>query len=61
MNFGCPVVSSTAEGLKETCGPAAYYIDPLSVESMHKGIEEVLENQILGLQPRYHRNCDQRC
>lgn len=47
MNFGCPVVSSTAEGLKETCGPAAYYVDPLSVEAMHKGIEEVLENQIL--------------
>ena len=47
MSFGCPVIVSHIEGLKETCGPAAFYIDPLCIDSMYRGMKEVLENQVL--------------
>ncbi len=47
MCFGCPVIASHIEGLKETCGPAAYYVDPLSTSSMYRGMKEVLENGVL--------------
>jgi len=47
MACGCPVVVSKTGSLPEVCGDAAYYIDPLDVESIYKGIYEVLTNKSL--------------
>lgn len=44
MGFGCPVIASKIGGLLEACGEAAFYIDPLSVQSIYHGMKEVLEN-----------------
>lgn len=45
MAFGCPVISSPEGGLKEACGDAAFYIDPLSVDSLYQGMKAVLEDE----------------
>lgn len=34
MSFGCPVIASTAEAVVETCGDAATYFDPRSVDEL---------------------------
>jgi len=34
MSFGCPVIASTADAVKETCGDAASYFDPQSVDEL---------------------------
>lgn len=34
MSFGCPVIASTAEAVKETCGDAATYFDPYDVDQL---------------------------
>ena len=38
MACGCPVIVSRAASLPEVCGDAAYYVDPLSVDSIALGI-----------------------
>jgi len=47
MSAGCVVVSSHAASLPEVCGDAAVFIDPHSVDSLHKGMAEALDNQSL--------------
>lgn len=42
MHWGAPVVCSNAASLPEVAGDAACYVDPLSVESIAEGIEQVL-------------------
>jgi glycosyltransferase involved in cell wall biosynthesis len=42
MACGCPVVVSNAASLPEVCGDAAYYVNPYDVQSISKGIYEVL-------------------
>ena len=40
MFFACPVIASTAEAVRETCGDAAAYFDPLKVEELHQCMVE---------------------
>lgn len=47
MSFGCLVVTSFTASLPEVCGEAAYYVDPYDVDSIYKGMKEVLENKDL--------------
>ncbi|MFH1148745.1 MAG: glycosyltransferase family 1 protein [Pseudomonadota bacterium] len=47
MACGCPVVVSNVTSLPEVCGEAAYYIDPLSVESIADGMHQVLTDGAL--------------
>ncbi len=47
MSYGCPVVSSFSSSLPEVCGDSAYYIDPLSVDSLYLGMKKVLEEKDL--------------
>lgn len=47
MASGTPVIVSNTASLPEICGDAAYYIDPWSIESIAKGIQEVLNNKDL--------------
>lgn len=42
MACGCPVIVSNAASLPEVCGDAAYYVNPYDVQSISKGIYEVL-------------------
>ncbi|WP_338873217.1 glycosyltransferase family 1 protein [Spirosoma sp. SC4-14] len=44
MACGCPVVASNAASIPETCGDAAYYIDPTNIDSIAEGILDVLGN-----------------
>ena len=45
MHWGTPVVCSNAASLPEVVGDAACYVDPLSVESIAEGIEQVLTDR----------------
>ncbi|MET3841199.1 glycosyltransferase family 1 protein [Bradyrhizobium sp. OAE829] len=40
MFFACPVIASTAEAVRETCGDAAAYFDPLNVDELHQRMLE---------------------
>lgn len=40
--FGCPMVVSGLPPLKEVLGPGPVYVDPLSVESLAKGLTSLL-------------------
>jgi len=42
MSCGCPVVVSRVASLPEVCGESAIYIDPYSVVSIARGIQEVI-------------------
>jgi len=47
MVCGCPVISSKEGSLGEIAGNAAHSIDPYSVDSIEKGIREVLGDRAL--------------
>lgn len=47
MHCGCPVVASAIAPLKEVCGEAAVYVDPLDVVSIREGIERVMASSVL--------------
>jgi glycosyltransferase involved in cell wall biosynthesis len=47
MACGCPVIVSRAASLPEVCGDAAYYVDPLSINSLAEGMQTVLTNNAL--------------
>lgn len=49
MACGCPVVASRVSSIPEVCGDAAYYIEPLRVESIAEGIQRVMEDESLCL------------
>lgn len=42
MACGCPVMVSQVASLPEVCGEAAYYVDPLDVDSISHGLAELL-------------------
>jgi glycosyltransferase involved in cell wall biosynthesis len=42
MACGCPVACSRVASLPEVCGDAAVYFDPLSIEEIARGIDDVL-------------------
>jgi len=47
MACGCPVVASNAASLPEVCGDAVRYVDPYDVESIARGIHEVLTDEVM--------------
>ncbi len=47
MACGCPVVASNAGSLPEVCGDAVRYVDPYDVESIARGIHEVLTDEVM--------------
>ena len=47
MACGCPVVASNAASLPEVCGDAVRYVDPYDVESIARGIHEVLTDELM--------------
>jgi glycosyltransferase involved in cell wall biosynthesis len=42
MLFGCPVIASTADAVRETCGEAAAYFDASDAEGLHRRMLERL-------------------
>jgi len=46
----CPVVTSNISCLPEISGKGAVYVDPYSVDSIHKGIIDILNNNSLRLE-----------
>lgn len=44
MSCGCPVIVSRVASLPEVCGKSAIYIDPYSVVSIARGIQEVISD-----------------
>lgn len=50
MYWETPVVCSSAASLPEVAGDAACYVDPLSVESIAEGIEQVVSDRIYSRQ-----------
>jgi len=47
MFNGCPVLASNIEPLKEVCGDAALYCDPLDTNSIADGMNILLKNETL--------------
>lgn len=45
MAAGCPVVAARAGALPEVCGDAAVLVDPLSVDSIARGIEAAIADR----------------
>jgi glycosyltransferase involved in cell wall biosynthesis len=44
MACGCPTLVSRVASLPEVCGCAAYYVNPLDVNSIAEGISQVIQN-----------------
>jgi len=44
MASGCPVITTRAGSLEEVADSAAYFVDPNDVDSIKKGIEEVMSD-----------------
>jgi glycosyltransferase involved in cell wall biosynthesis len=40
MIFGCPVIASTTDAVRETCGDAAAYFNPLDAKELHQRMLE---------------------
>jgi glycosyltransferase involved in cell wall biosynthesis len=47
MACGAAVITSQTSALPEVAGDAAYYVNPLDVTAISRGIEELLENATL--------------
>lgn len=47
MACGCPVIVSDTSSLPEICGDGAYYVNPESINSIAKGIYDVLSDENL--------------
>jgi glycosyltransferase involved in cell wall biosynthesis len=45
MSFGVPILTSHSSSLPEVAGPAGFYVDPLSVESIANGLLVMLTNE----------------
>ena len=43
MLFGCPVIATTADAVRETCGDAAAYFDPLNAGELRQRMLERIE------------------
>ncbi len=44
MASGCPTLVSNRASLPEVCGNASYYVNPLSIDNIASGIEDILSN-----------------
>jgi glycosyltransferase involved in cell wall biosynthesis len=44
MACGCPTIVSRVASLPEVCGCAAYYVNPLDINSIAEGISQVVSN-----------------
>ena len=49
MTLGCPVIAANASSLPEVCGPAALYVNPLSVEEIAEKMRGLLKDDGLRL------------
>lgn len=47
MACGCPVVASNISALREVCGSAASYCDPIDIASIVLAVREVTENTVI--------------
>jgi glycosyltransferase involved in cell wall biosynthesis len=47
MACGCPVIASESSSIPEICGDAAYYVNPLNIESIAEGLHTVITNESL--------------
>ena|ERR1700733_1211970 len=47
MAFGCPVLASDIPALRERCGEAALFCDPLDVDSIVAGLERIMDDGAL--------------
>lgn len=47
MHCGCPVVASTAPAVREVCGDAALYCDPLAPQDIAKALRELVDDLAL--------------
>jgi glycosyltransferase involved in cell wall biosynthesis len=47
MACGTPVIVSRSSSLPEVCGDAAYYVDPLSVDSISEGMYKIFDDSAL--------------
>lgn len=47
MQSGCPVITTKKGSLPEVAGEAAYFVDPNDIDSIAKGIKEVMGNSAL--------------
>jgi len=63
MSAGCPVVVSQIPCLKETCGDAAVFVDPMSPQAIAEGISSVWQNLALQqtLQEKGHKHSQKFC
>lgn len=50
MSLGCPVIASTAQAVRETCGDAVIYFDPHSPQQLAEKISEMAGTPDLGRQ-----------
>lgn len=47
MRFGRPVLAGDIPPVREVCGDAALYVDPMSVDSIAAGMERMLRDDTL--------------
>jgi glycosyltransferase involved in cell wall biosynthesis len=47
MQSGCPVITSKEGSLEEVADSAAYFVDPYDIDSIQKGIDEVMKDKDL--------------
>ena len=56
MTFGCPVIASTADAVKETCGDAASYFDPHDVDDLQQCMVTRIEAGPISIEERKRQN-----
>ncbi|MDR3465944.1 MAG: glycosyltransferase family 1 protein [Xanthobacteraceae bacterium] len=56
MAFGCPVIASTAEAVKETCGDAAVYFDPSDADALRRCMVTRIEAGPISSDERLRQN-----
>jgi len=50
MNCDVPVIASDVTSMPEVAGDAALYVDPLSVDAIAKGMQDILQNEKLRME-----------
>jgi glycosyltransferase involved in cell wall biosynthesis len=48
MVMGCPVITSKATAMREVCGDAALYVDPLDTKDIAAAIDALATDDLLG-------------
>jgi glycosyltransferase involved in cell wall biosynthesis len=47
MAYGCPTIVSDIDSLREVCGDASVYVNPLSSKSISEGIKLLMKDEVL--------------